>query len=266
MRRRKGHDEPRGNPDRWLLTYADLITLLMAFFVMMYSMSVLNLSKFSEAAISIRSGFGGNTPGQGRGAMGANGRFAVRPTPLPGDTAGVPWRVLKPLVNFVDKNARDSSMQVGEDDRGIVITMRSDKMLFKPGTSDIRPGAFPVLDRIADTLRRTENLVRIEGHTCDLSPRASQYASNWELSTARATNVLRYLSEKGQLPADRFAAAGYGSVRPIGPNTTEAGRGKNRRVEIVILRPGSQPEGRPYAEPRTLTDPDTPSIQRSTYQ
>ena len=92
MRRRKRQDNHHGNSDRWLLTYADMITLLMAFFVMMYSMSVLNVSKFREAAISIRSGFGGNMPGQGKGVMGANGQFSAKPTPLQGDTAGLPGK------------------------------------------------------------------------------------------------------------------------------------------------------------------------------
>jgi len=264
MRRRKGHDEHHGNTDRWLLTYADMITLLLAFFVMMYSMSVLNLSKFHEAAFSIRSGFGGKAPG--RGTMGANGEFGAQPTPVQGDTAGVSWQVLGPLVKHIGNIAKDSSVQIGEDNRGIVITLCSDQLMFKPGSSEIEAGAYPILNRVAGTLHKIDNLIQIEGHTCDLAPRDSKYASNWELSAARATNVLRYLAEQCNLPADRFAAAGYGSVRPVAPNKTEAGRHANRRVEIVILRPEAPVGSKPKYDVRSISDPAMPVIQRRTEQ
>lgn len=241
MRKNKREEAPE-NMDRWLLTYSDMITLLMAFFIMMYSMSVLNLAKFKEAAISIRSGFNGIMKGQGKSVLSSDGQFGTKPSSIKGDTAGVSWQVIKPLVEYIESGAGGKgAASVGEDSRGIVITLMSDNVLFEPGSSRLKPSAYGMIDRIAETIDETDNAVQVEGHTCNLRPRGSRYPSNWELSTARATNVLRYLVESKGLDARRFSAAGYGSVRPVASNETDAGRRKNRRVEIVLLRP-QQPE------------------------
>lgn len=261
MRRRKGHSEHE-NHERWLLTYADMITLLMAFFIMMYSMSVLNLAKFREAAISIRTGFGGEVAGQGKAPFGSSGKLGAKPSLEMGDTAGVSWSVIKPLMTYINNEYKDKSVQMGEDNRGLVITLRSDQMLFEPGGSEINAAAYPVLDKVAEALKMVPNLVQIEGHTCDLATHNGKYNSNWELSTARATMVLRYMVEKQHLPANRFSAAGYGSVRPVVPNDTDAGRRRNRRVEIVILRIDTLPGTAPKMQPRTISDPREAVIQR----
>lgn len=262
MRRRKGRHEEHENLERWLLTYADMITLLMAFFIMMYSMSVLNMSKFRQAAISIRSGFGGVIKGQGQSAMGTSGMLGARSHSLDGDTAGVSWRIVQPLVSYIEEEANKGKVKIGEDNRGIIITLSSDDLMFKSGSSEVNPAAFPVLDRISETLKKTENLVQIEGHTCDLPPNSSRYASNWELSTARATNVLRYLVEVRHLEAERFAAAGYGSVRPVCKNKDNVSRSRNRRVEIVILRPEAAVGSAPKAESKVISNPNEAVIQR----
>jgi chemotaxis protein MotB len=235
--RRKLHGEGHENSDRWLLTYSDMITLLMAFFIMMYSMSVLNVSKFHEAAISIRSGFGGIIRGQGKSVLRATGTFATKPSPIAGDSAGAAWHVIRPLVSFIEKDAAmRKSAEVTQDDRGVVVSMLSDNLLFAPGSAEIRTPAFPLLDKIAETLDKLGNDVRIEGHTCDLPPRpGSGYETNWELSTARATNVLRYFVEQKGLNARLFSAAGYAGTHPLVPNTTDRNRRKNRRVDMVIV-------------------------------
>ena len=261
--RRKREEESHGNLERWLLTYADMITLLMAFFIMMYSMSVLNLARFREVAISIRSGFGGMVKGQGKSVLGSSGKFGAKPSPIEGDTAGVSWRILMPLVSYIEKGEGKSAVQIGEDKRGIVITMSSDSLLFDPGSAALKRRALPLLDKIAEMLRQTASQVSVEGHTCDLPPRWSNYPTNWELSTARATEVLRYLVEEKGLVAARFAAAGYGSVRPRAANDTEDDRRKNRRVEIVILRPETGAvEDTETAVPRRISDPNVSVIQR----
>jgi chemotaxis protein MotB len=261
--RKRSENEDHGNADRWLLTYSDMITLLMAFFIMMYSMSVLNLSKFREAAFSIRSGFGGMMNGQGKSPLGTSGVFGAKPAAIQGDTAGVSWTVLKPLVNFIEGSAGEGSVEIGEDQRGIVITIGSDALLFSPGSATIREKAYPLLNKIAGTLAQTNNLVQIEGHTCNLPTRSSKYPSNWELSTARATNVLRYLVERKKLQSWKFAAAGYGDVRPVAMNNTDASRRKNRRVEIVILRPDTLYGKEAKESPRRISDPEDSVIQRS---
>ncbi len=261
---RKRREEPdHGGLERWLLTYADMITLLMAFFIMMYSMSVLNLAKFRQVAVSIRSGFGGMVRGQGKSVLGSSGMFGPKPSPIEGDTAGVSWRILKPLVEFVEKTGSASAAtSVAEDKRGIVITLSSDKLLFDPGSARVKRQARAVLDKIAGVLGQTDNLVQVEGHTCDLPPRGSKYATNWELSTARATEVLRYLVEEKGLSAERFSAAGYGSVRPVAPDNSGANRSRNRRVEIVILRPEVARTLATAGAARRIGDPNEALIQR----
>lgn len=270
MRKRFSHKEESESSDRWLLTYADMITLLMAFFIMMYSMSVLNLSKFRQAAISIRSGFGGIIRGQGKSVFGTSGMFASKPSPIEGDTAGVNWSMLKPLVNYIDENTSENlDINIGEDPRGIVITVRSDKMLFDPGSAEIRRRAEPVLDQIAKVLEKVNNEVRVEGHTCDLPPRQSRFEDNWELSGVRAANVVRYLLYEHGLDASRFSIAGYGSGRPICPNDSEYHRRKNRRVEIIILRPDKTAEKEEDFDPSVkpqITRPSDDLIMESKEQ
>jgi chemotaxis protein MotB len=259
MRKKKGGGDHE-NAERWLLTYADMITLLMAFFIMMYSMSVLNMSKFREAAISIRSGFGGIIKGQGKSVLGSSGSFSVKPSPMSGDTAVAAWRIVRPLVNYIKMDPELSKgAKVSVDSRGIVISMLSDNMLFEPGSADIRDRALPLLDKIAEMLDKMGNGVRVEGHTCDLPPRSGgRYPSNWELSTARATNVLRYLVEDKGLDPNLFSAAGYAGLHPIVPNSCEANRRKNRRVDIVIVAqdqaPPTKPETKHEAKPEIKLD------------
>lgn len=254
MIRRRREEKPEGL-DRWLLTYADMITLLMAFFIMVYSMSVLNVEKFREAAVSIRSGFNGKMTAQGKSLLGPDSSSGDR-------VAGVSWKKLRPLVDFIDSESRKRNVTIGEDERGIVISMSSDALLFDPGSAEIKPRALPFLDKIAEMLKSAKNEVRVEGHTCDLPPRSLGYATNWELSTARATGILRYLVEQQGVSARRLSAAGYGSMRPVSVNDNEMDRGKNRRVEIIVVRPEVTAVVTPKSEPRRITNVSGPAIQR----
>lgn len=247
MRKRSGGGEEGGGGHdgggslRWLLTYADMITLLMAFFIMMYSMSVLNLAKFREAAISIRSGFGGIMPGQGPSILGSTGQMSVRPSPIAGDSTGIAWQIVKPVQTLIRETPMiKDNARIYMDHRGLVLSLASDKVLFAPGSADIRPEARSVLTNIAQVLRSVPNEVRVEGHTCNLPTRSGSYPSNWELSTARATNVVRYLIGSGNLSPRRISAAGFADTRPVVPNDYEEHRRLNRRVDFVILR---TPEG-----------------------
>lgn len=229
-----GHDG--GGSLRWLLTYADMITLLMAFFIMMYSMSVINLSKFHNVAIAIRSGFGGVMPGQSRSILFSDGQVSFKPSPLKGDTTGVAWQIIKPLQKYLDQTPEaKKTVKVFMDRRGLVVSLPSDKVLFAPGRAEIKPEAYPVMTRIAGVIRSVANEVRVEGHTCNLPTKSSLFASNWELSTTRATNVVRYMLDKQAIPAARLSAAGYADTRPLGPNDTDEHRRRNRRVDFVIL-------------------------------
>jgi chemotaxis protein MotB len=237
----KGDEGHGGGSERWLLTYADMITLLMAFFIMMYSMSVVNLAKFRQAAISIKSGFGGIVKGQGASIMNASGQVSVRPSPIPGDTTGVAWQIIKPMQVYINKAPYTKDfVRVYTDRRGIVVSLLSDKILFEPGSADIKPEALPLVSRIAEVIRPLPNEVRVEGHTCNLATKSDVYPSNWELSTARAATVVRYFIDSQKVSAKRLSAAGYADTRPVAANDTEEHRRVNRRVDFIILKPSEE--------------------------
>jgi len=227
-----GHDG--GGMMRWLLTYADMITLLTAFFIMMYSMSVLNLEKFKAVAISVRSGFGGQVGGAGildKGGV-VYAQEHQGETPDPGPTLEA---IMRYLSNYVRRHNLGDVVKIRITSRGLIISLTADGLLFERGQADLTPGARVVLDEVAVLLAKVKNDILVEGHTCDLPIATSAFPSNWELSTARATAVVRYLVERHHIAPDRIGAAGYADTRPFLPNTCEANRRRNRRVDVVIL-------------------------------
>jgi len=234
-----GHDG--GGGLRWLLTYADMITLLMAFFIMMYSMSVISMEKFDQAAASLRSEFG--TPGRDQPA-GGSGLLPHAGRSSSALLEASLQSVKDQLEEYIQENDLQSLLQTREDARGLVITLVSDNLLFPVGEATLRAPALSIVDRIAGLLQDIPNLTVIEGHTCSLPIKTSRYPSNWELSAARACAVARYLVEQWEIDAVRLAATGYAASRPVESNDREEGRAKNRRVEIVLLasRPASERE------------------------
>ena len=260
-RRRKGGHGGGGeheNTERWLLTYADMITLLVAFFIMLYAMSVMNQAKFQQLAISVRSGFGGSlTTGaptiiqQGGGIEGTASIVSNSRQDLPhsGPQFPDPSRASAQAADrkrldhafeimkaFIKKNGLEQQMQVSQDERGVVVTLLTDRMLFDAGQADLRPQELGPLAKVAQVINTVpDNSVRIEGHTDDLPIHTARFPSNWELSVTRATTVLRYLATN-HVSARRLEAAGYADQRPLAPNTSAQARARNRRVAIVILR------------------------------
>lgn len=249
---KRKYEEHKDNADRWLLTYADMITLLMAFFIMMYSMSILNLSRFTAAASSIRQSLGGqfDLKTDQKGGL----PNSKKDTQLEGTIDGV----LQPLIEYINSLPQSGvdGIQVGQDYRGLVITIKSDRMLFGAASPTINPRAYPILDRIAETLAKIDNRIQIEGHTCDLPPKNSRYETNWELSADRATKMVRYFVQKKGLDPRQFAPVGHGDNYPVVPNNSEANRQKNRRVEIIILR-------KPAGLARNLLSNDSESVDNT---
>jgi len=229
-----GHD--LGGMLRWLLTYADMITLLMAVFIMMYSMSVINLEKFDAAASGLRAEFGPPAPGTGlaRGAgllPGAGSRADQIWQPLEEDIQAVADQ----LEEYVAERDLTDLVSTRQEQRGLVISVVSDNLLFPVGEAELRAPALSILDEIAGLMKKLPNNIIVEGHTCNLPIRTALYPSNWELSAARACRVVRHLTAREGVPATRLAATGYGDSRPVCPNDTEEGRVRNRRVDIVIV-------------------------------
>lgn len=234
-----GHDS--AGSMRWLLTYADMITLLMAFFIMMYSMSVLNLAKFREVAFSIRSGFGG--PLEGGPGMLSFPQRRDSLTPSLEDISessglGAIPGVAKEMAEYIERQGLGKIVRMRVEERGLVVSLVTDEVLFDLGRAALRPRAKQILRKVADVVRNIPNDISVEGHTCDLPIKTAQFPSNWELSTARATIVIRYLIEQCAMPPARVSAAGYADSRPLVPNDSEAHRMLNRRVDIVILEAG----------------------------
>ncbi len=243
------------NNERWLLTYADMITLLVAFFIMLYAMSVMNQAKFQQLAISVRSGFGTSamtgvpTPFDRGGGM--NSTPSIINSSKAGESSSDQFlkdakerqdangldNAYAAVKAYIQKNGLQNKMHVERTERGVVVTVMTDKMLFAGGQADLRPDELTLLDSVAVVMNKAvpKNLIRVEGHTDSLSINTPRFPSNWELSTTRATTVLRYFLDHG-ISSQRLEAAGYADQRPLASNATDAGRAQNRRVEIVILR------------------------------
>ncbi len=238
-RRKKQAAAEKENAERWLLTYADLITLLLAFFLLLFATSSQDLEKFKLLAGGLRDAFGG--AGSGVLGGGGNGILPGGGSILPESGATSPPEfnsIREDLNSFAGDNGLSARIAVRTVDGETVISL-SDNLLFNSAEAKLRPESLPVLDRVAADLRGLPNEFRVEGHSDNIPLSTDAFASNWELSAARATEVLRYLIERGGIEPKRIHASAYADTRPIAENTTPAGRAQNRRADIVIVRPAA---------------------------
>lgn len=236
---------------RWLVTYADMITLLLAFFIMLYAISYLDLRKFRAAIEGFRQVFGGGGESileGGRGLLEMGMPDKVEPLIVPLIPGKRPSLIeLEQVVEkLIERSGLSEKVMVHMEERGLVVTLLTDGVLFEKGSAELSYGARRILRQLSRLINAVDNQVRVEGHTCDLPIRSRRYSSNWELSVARAVSVVRYLSESCGVSPRRLCAVGYGEHRPMLPNTSEENRRFNRRVEIVLLKSGSEepPYGR----------------------
>jgi len=236
MRRKKTNDDgPSGSPP-WITSYADMTQLLLTFFVLLFAFSSIDAIKFRQAVISLQGALGVLTGGP---QILSPGEMPV-PKP-PGDARpsgkdGVKLEgVMQEFQTFLEGQALSNEVHLELTERGLIVSFM-DKVLFDRGQADLRPEARRVLSEVSVILRKIPNDIRIEGHTCDLPIRTPRFPSNWELSTTRACVVLRYFIETAGLAPSRFTAMGYGEYKPKVPNTSEANRALNRRVDVVILK------------------------------
>ena len=231
---------PRVGADRWLVSYADFTTLLLAFFMALYTVSDINPAKLASAQSSLRAAFDTRTP-ETRPATPAAAAVAVagpgssgsgiqnRPNAM----AQVRERIEKELAGAITAG----QLEIGADDRGLVLSL-PESATFPVASADVTTAAQQVIDRVATTLEPIEVAVRIEGHTDDTPIRTARYSSNWELSTARASAVVaRFIGQR--MDPRRLSAAGYGEFHPRASNATVEGRASNRRVDVVVIPPGA---------------------------
>lgn len=227
MRRKRKKGPDGENLDRWLLTYADLITLLLAFFIIMYSMSRIDAKKFGKMAEALNGILkGGDNLVAKTGEETTKGHGLLKLGNL---------KLLQKKIESKFKALGKNEELVTEiTERGLVIHI-VESALFKEGAAVLEPRAMETLDLVSEQIKGMPNHVRVEGHTDDRPIRTQLFPSNWELSAARATEVVRYFIGDHKIPSDRISALGYGEFRPVRPNNSIENRAQNRRVDIVVL-------------------------------
>ena len=260
--RRRGdrHEEHDAGMERWLLTYADMITLLLALFIVLWSISSVNISKFQELRASLHEALSGKViPGSsallngGAAVLQPQGTQVPTPTTSPlnikqsiathiaavlqqRETQSLK-RVQQQVRNYAKQNGLSGKLRTSINAEGLEIRVLTDDLLFDPGQATLKSRAIPILYHVARALNGNHltNPIRVEGNTDNVPISTPRFRSNWELSTARADAVLEFMLSAGIKPT-RLSAVGYADTRPLTTNATAKGRALNRRVELVVLR------------------------------
>ncbi len=244
MARRKPAEHQEDHADEtWLIPYSDLLTLLLALFIVLFASSQVDQLKFQQMAQSFNSAFSGGTS-----ILNNEAAIVEQPTVTPpNDQLSEENRkqamesiqlndVKKKLDEYIRNNNLGGDLQTSLTEDGLVVRIQ-DTALFTSGRADMRPDSRRWGDVIAKMLSTLSQAVIISGHTDNVPINTAQFPSNWDLSSKRALNFMKFLlSENPDLKPERFSAIGYGEYRPVMENTTSEGRAKNRRVEILILK------------------------------
>ncbi|GAB6886552.1 flagellar motor protein MotB [Desulfothermus okinawensis JCM 13304] len=235
MARREPPPKQEEGAPEWLMTFSDLMSLLLTFFVLLLSFANMDIQKFKDMLGSIKDAFGVQVKRKEAEYIAfspSKYESKVKLTKQDKDVLGMVFTV-KSMLTDVQKN---TPMDISAEDNGVLIRIQSD-VIFKKGTAILLPSSKKVLDSIIKLLKKNDWMVAIRGHTDDREAKNTKYSSAWELSTARAAAVLRYILEKGKFNPRRFKAEGYADTLPIVPNISEKNRAKNRRVEFYFYRP-----------------------------
>lgn len=263
--RRSKKSNGHNQQDRWLITYADLITLLLIFFVVMYSVSHVDTAKYQVLTDSLQLTFQSDNSilDGGKGITGTAGKNtsnggSTSTSNQAGNEGGKDTQsgattltnreeafrkqeselanLMSVIEKYVKTNNLGKQVVVADKPQGISITL-SDQFLFNEGQANLKSPSLATLAQLSSLFQSIDTTVSIEGHTDNLPiVNASRYQDNWELSGARALSVLRYFIDTKGLDKSKFQYAGYGDTRPSADNSTATGRQKNRRVEIIVLR------------------------------
>lgn len=250
---RKKEPEKHVNHERWLVSYADFITLLFAVFVTLYAMSQSDKKKAEEVMQSIQQSFGMVQSGAPSPKMNVlpSSQFTITPSIRPevslspGSRASrgqlkaradeKDFRQIKSAIDaYLVKQGAQSKVQLTITRRGLIVSLK-EAGFFDSGQAQLKPSAYELINTIAEVMTQYNNPLRFEGHTDNVPINTAQFPSNWELSTARAVNGLKYLIKNFDVDPQKISAVGYAEFRPLADNDTAEGRAKNRRVDLVML-------------------------------
>ena len=229
-----------GGSPGWMATFSDLMTLLLTFFILLYSMSTIDAVKFRNISYSLQAVL----MGEGRPQI-TEGQKNETPIPLDenkqqseepieSDVKDEILQMYQTVKEYVEQEQLQAQVSIAIHKTGVYIDIK-DIILFESGKADIKNGGKDVLDKLVGLFNEFNNEIVIEGRTDDVPSNTLFYPTNWELSTARAVSVVRYLSETKGLSPSRLSAVGYGEYRPIVPNDSVENRAQNRRVNILII-------------------------------
>lgn len=227
---RKKETKVKENKERWLLTYADMITLLMVFFIVLFAMSNIDAKKYQSLAESLNDVFSGqkailNDP--------SSNIVNIKPSTSEEDLSEMEQQ----LKDIIAELGLVSKVKINYESEGIVLSFQ-DTVLFNLGSASLTPEAVSIIGKVTEVLAKAPLRIRVEGNTDDLPIRTVQFPSNWELSVARSTSVVRTMLNNPKMEPGRISILGHGEYRPTAPNDSPENRQLNRRVDIVILRGG----------------------------
>jgi chemotaxis protein MotB len=249
----KKEPEKHVNHERWLVSYADFITLLFAVFVVLYAMGQSDKKKVEEVMQSIQASFGMANAGAVAPKINVitsksisimpslKPELSIAPSGRTGHGQGKAraeekdFRQIKASIEaYLVKQGAQKKVSLNITRRGLIVSLK-EAGFFDSGQAHIKPEAYELINTISEVMTQYNNPLRVEGHTDNVPINSAQFPSNWELSTARATNGLKYLIKHFEVDPDKISATGYAEFRPIADNATPEGRGKNRRVDLVML-------------------------------
>lgn len=239
MSRDKKPEEAKAGLPEWLATYGDLVTLLMCFFVLLFAFSSIDAQKF-EAVMQSFQGSAGIMPGGkslSEGPLVFSGMPETQVSGTPQESEQL-QELKEQVEKYLEQNNLQANVLVELDARGLLLRFK-ENVLFDSGKADLKPDALKILSflgNILSTPEFAERYIRVEGHTDNVPINTVRFPSNWELSTGRASSVIKFYVENTNFRPERFTASGYGEYYPVASNDTPEGRALNRRVDIVILR------------------------------
>jgi chemotaxis protein MotB len=231
----KKRRKPQSNQERWMVSFADFMTLLFALFVVLYSSSQVDKTKMAKLSSAITAGFSQLGVGSTQGAA-----MIVLPATMPVPASGPEYpqetaeTIRYKLESDLSEELNQHIVSMRETPEGLVLSLR-EVGFFGSGSATLRANSLATFDRIGSVLASVGSNLRIEGHTDNIPIHTPGFQSNWELSTARATEIIRLFLTRESIAPERLSAAGYAEYHPIADNSNEDGRRINRRVDIVII-------------------------------